>query len=63
MLMDQHLCIPTLLVVASEQADYDYVPVLCDCWVFWYNTVGDTLIFRLSPDKSSGGRHCYRAGV
>ena len=37
------LCIPTLLVVASEQADSDYVPVLCDCWVFWYNLSGDTL--------------------
>ena len=45
------LCIPTLLVVASEQADYDYVPVLCDCWVFWYNTVGDTL------KCVSGGNH------
>ena len=45
------LCIPTLLVVASEQADSDYVQVLCDCWVFWYNTAGDTL------KCISGGNH------
>ena len=37
------ICIPTLMIVASEQADSDYVPVLCDCWVLWYNIVGDTL--------------------
>ncbi len=45
------LCIPTLMIVASEQADSDYVPVLCDCWVFWYNIVGDTL------KCVSGGNH------
>lgn len=45
------ICIPTLMIVASEQADSDYVPVLCDCWVFWYNIVGDTL------KCVSGGNH------
>ena len=45
------LCIPTLMIVASEQADSDYVPVLCDCWVMWYNLSGDTLKF------VSGGNH------
>ena len=45
------LCIPTLMIVASEQADSDYVPVLCDCWVFWYNIAGDTL------KCVSGGNH------
>ena len=37
------LCIPTLMIVASEQADSDYVPVLGDFRVLWYNQVGDTL--------------------
>ena len=45
------ICFPTLMIVASEQADSDYVPVLCDCWVFWYNIVGDTL------KCVSGGNH------
>lgn len=45
------ICIPTLMIVASEQADSDYIPVLCDCWVFWYNIVGDTL------KCVSGGNH------
>ncbi len=45
------ICIPTIAVVASEQADSDYVPVLCDCWVFWYTPSGDTL------KCVSGGNH------
>ena len=45
------ICIPTLVIVASEQADSNYVPVLCDCWVFWYNRSGDTL------KCVSGGNH------
>ena len=45
------LCIPTLMIVASERADSDYVPVLCDCWVMWYNVAGDTL------KCVSGGNH------
>lgn len=45
------ICIPTISVVASEQADSNYVPVLCDCWVFWYTPSGDTL------KCVSGGNH------
>lgn len=45
------LCIPTLMIVASEQADSDYVPVLGDFWVLWYNIVDDTL------KCVSGGNH------
>ena len=45
------ICIPVLMVVASERADSDYVPVLGDFWVLWYNIVGDTL------KCVSGGNH------
>ena len=45
------ICIPTIFVVASEQPDSVYVPVLCDCWVLWYNFAGDTL------KCVSGGSH------
>lgn len=45
------ICIPALMIVASEQADSDYVPVLGDFWVFWYNIAGDTL------KCVSGGNH------
>lgn len=45
------LCIPTLMIVASERADSNYVPMLCDCWVLWYNVAGDTL------KCVSGGNH------
>ena len=45
------LCIPTLMIVSSDQAGADNVPVLCDCWVLWYNVAGDTL------KCVSGGNH------
>ena len=45
------ICIPVLMIVASERADSDYVPVLGDFWVLWYNIVGDTL------ECVSGGNH------
>lgn len=45
------ICIPAISVVASERADSNYVPVLCDCWVFWYTPRGDTL------KCVSGGNH------
>ncbi len=48
------ICIPAISVVASELADSDYVPVLCDCWVFWYTPSGDTL------KCVSGGNHSGR---
>lgn len=47
----QDICIPTMTIVASERADSNYVPVLCDCWVFWYTPSGDTL------KCVSGGNH------
>lgn len=49
--LNGEICIPTIAVVASELADSDYVPVLCDCWVFWYTPSGDTL------KCVSGGNH------
>lgn len=45
------ICIPAISVVDSERADSNYVPVLCDCWVFWYTPSGDTL------KCVSGGNH------
>ena len=45
------ICIPAISVVGSEQADSNYVTVLCDCWVFWYTPSGDTL------KCVSGGNH------
>ncbi len=47
----QDICIPTLTIVASERADSNYAPVLCDCWVLWYTPSGDTL------KCVSGGNH------
>lgn len=45
------ICVPTISIVASEMADSAYYPVLCDCWVMWYNMAGDTL------KCVSGGNH------
>lgn len=45
------ICVPTISIVASEMADSAYYPVLCDCWVLWYNMAGDTL------KCVSGGNH------
>lgn len=45
------ICVPTIAIVASECADSAYYPVLCDCWVLWYNLSGDTL------KCVSGGNH------
>ncbi len=45
------ICVPTIAIVASECADSAYYPVLCDCWVLWYNLSGDTL------KSVSGGNH------
>ena len=44
------LCIPTLMIVA-EDTDSAQTRVWCDCWVFWYNVMGDTL------KTVSGGNH------
>lgn len=45
------LCIPTLLIVAAEEVDSTRGRVWCDCWVDWYNVIGDTL------RTVSGGNH------
>lgn len=45
------LCIPTLLIVATEEKDSTETLVWCDCWVDWYNVAGDTL------KTVSGGNH------
>lgn len=45
------LCIPILLIVATEDADSANTKVWCDCWVDWYNVAGDTL------KTVSGGNH------
>ena len=49
--LKSEICIPAISVVGSERADSNYVPVLCDCWVFWYTPSGDTL------KCVSGGNH------
>ena len=45
------LCIPTLMVVATENTDSTEARVWCDGWVWWYDVAGDTL------KTISGGNH------
>ena len=45
------LCIPSFMIVATEEPDSAQARVWCDCWVFWYNVAGDTL------KTVSGGNH------
>lgn len=45
------LCIPTLLIVETDEKDSTEARVWCDCWVNWYNVAGDTL------KTVSGGNH------
>lgn len=45
------ICVPIISFIASEKADSAYYPLLCDCWVMWYNISGDTL------KCISGGNH------
>lgn len=49
--LEGQLCIPTLLIVAEEEVNSVQGRVWCDCWVDWYNVVGDTL------ETVSGGNH------
>ena len=44
-------CIPSLTIVAEEETSPTETLVWCDCWVRWYNQVGDTL------KTVSGGNH------
>ena len=45
------MCIPSLMVVASEKANPTETRVWCDCWIWWYELSGDTL------KTISGGNH------
>ena len=45
------MCIPSLMVVASEKSNPTETRVWCDCWVWWYELSGDTL------KTVSGGNH------
>lgn len=44
-------CIPTLTIVAAEEADSAQARVWCDAWIWWYDVAGDTL------KTVSGGNH------
>lgn len=44
-------CVPSLTIVAEEKNNPSDIRVWCDCWVFWYEQVGDTL------KTVSGGNH------
>ncbi len=45
------LCVPTLMVVATEETSPTEARVWCDSWVWWYDVTGDTLT------TVSGGNH------
>ncbi len=45
------MCIPSLMMVASEKSNPTETRVWCDCWVWWYELSGDTL------KTVSGGNH------
>ncbi len=45
------VCVPTLMIVATEESDSTKAQVWCDCWIDWYRMAGDTL------KTVSGGNH------
>ena len=45
------MCIPSLIILGSEESDSSEVSVWCDCWIWWYEQAGDTL------KTVSGGNH------
>lgn len=45
------LCIPSIMMLASEKVNPTEVRAWCDCWVWWYEQSGDTL------KTVSGGNH------
>lgn len=45
------VCVPTLMIVATEESDSTKAQVWCDCWIDWYRVAGDTL------KTVSGGNH------
>lgn len=46
----QH-CVPTMMIVATDESDSTKALVWCDCWIDWYRVAGDTL------KTVSGGNH------
>ena len=45
------VCVPTLMIVATEESDSTKAQVWCDCWIDWYRVAGDTM------KTVSGGNH------
>ena len=45
------MCIPSMMILASEKVSPTVTRAWYDCWVFWYKQVGDTL------KTVSGGNH------
>lgn len=45
------VCVPTLMIVATDESDSTKAQVWCDCWIDWYRMAGDTL------KTVSGGNH------
>ena len=45
------VCVPTLMIVATEESESTKAQVWCDCWIDWYRVAGDTL------KTVSGGNH------
>ena len=45
------VCVPTLMIVATDESDSTKAQVWCDCWIDWYSVAGDTL------KTVSGGNH------
>ncbi len=45
------ICIPSLLIVATDEKNSMKSRIWCDCWVMWYQIAGDTL------KTVSGGNH------
>ena len=45
------VCVPTLMIVATDESDSTKAQVWCDCWIDWYRVAGDTL------KTVSGGNH------
>lgn len=51
------VCIPTIMIVGTEEKSNDQIDVFGDFWVFWYNAKDDTL------KTISGGNHSGRITI